>query len=309
MQAEFEDMRMQDTVAAGFQVLQSDWNHRSEFVNVEEQKNNSIGAQLRSLKIEIVLLQSSLSALNGEFVQIKANLSNLSEEGTNSQGDVHSTQATMVSLKADTSALKGDTHILKSKVVANTVMTVAVQSQVNNVLETYLNIAHEHKTLKTDVVLLHSNLMAIKTDMASINKDFIGVKWELSSSIEHLTRMIMGREVGEVCTVDPEIHVKTDSDGEQVGMATAPPAVASTSNQKDMEKSLTDTELNTSEVTFKAGVMETYDRGEKAATKSPKIPHNSAGIELFNLTDSTIDNPATLQTQKTHDPNRIYGVQ
>ena len=184
MQAEFVDMRIQDTVATGFQILQSDWNHQSEFVNVEEQKNNSIGAQLRYLKIEIVLLQSSLSAFNGEFVQIKANLRNLSEKGTNSQGIVYSTKATMVSLKADTSALKGDTHILKSKVVANTIKTVAVQSEVNNVLETYLNIAHELKTLKTDAVLLHGNQMAIETDMASIKKDFIGVKLELSNSID-----------------------------------------------------------------------------------------------------------------------------
>ena len=79
--------------------------------------------------------------------------------------------------------------------------------------------------------------------------------------------------------------------------------MTSTSDQKEMEKSLTESEHNTSEVTFKVGVMETYDRGEKATTKSTKIPRNSARMELFYLTDSTIDHPDTLQTQKTHDPN------
>ena len=93
----------------------------------------------------------------------------------------------------------------------------------NNVLETYFEIAQELKTLKADIVLLNGNLMAIKSDMASVKKDFIDVKSELYcilNGIEHLTRTIMGREVGEVHTVDPDIHVKTDSDGE--GMATAP---------------------------------------------------------------------------------------
>ena len=82
-----------------------------------------------------------MSALNGEFVQMQADISNISEEATNSRSDLQSTKTNVVSMKADTTTLKGDTHILKSKIVANTVTTVAVQSQLNNMLETQLNIA------------------------------------------------------------------------------------------------------------------------------------------------------------------------
>ena len=154
-QAEFVDMRIQETVNAGFQVMQADWNRQStKFINVEEQlvslrvdvqKKQAIPAQLHALTNEFALLQSSMSALNGEFVQMQADISNISEEATNSRSDLQSTKANVVSMKADTTTLKGDTHILKSKIVANTVTTVAVQSQLNNMLETQLNIAHELK--------------------------------------------------------------------------------------------------------------------------------------------------------------------
>ena len=155
--------------------MQADWNCQfNKFINVEEllvslrvdvQKKQAIPAQLQAVKNEFVLLQSSMSALNSEFMQMKTDI--ISEEAMNSRSDLQSTKANVVSLKADTTTLKGDTHILKSKIVANTVTTVAVQSQLNNMLETELNIAHELKTLKTDMVLLHVNLMAIQSDMAS----------------------------------------------------------------------------------------------------------------------------------------------
>ena len=71
---------------------QADWNCQSnKFINVEEQlvslrvdvkKNQAIPAQLRALKNQFVLLQSSMSALNGEFVQMKTDISNISEEAT-----------------------------------------------------------------------------------------------------------------------------------------------------------------------------------------------------------------------------------
>ena len=49
--------------------------------------------------------------------------------------------------------------------------------------------------------------------------------------------------------------------------------------------------------------MDTYDRASKDKTNSPKIPHKSARMELFNLTDSNIDDIDTQDTQETQDPN------
>ena len=313
-QAEFVDMRIQETVNAGFQVMQADWNRQStKFINVEEQlvslrvdvqKNQAIPSQLRALTNEFALLQSSMSALNGEFVQMQADISNISEEATNSRSDLQSTKANVVSMKADTTTLKGDTHILKSKIVANTVTTVAVQSQLNNMLETQLNIAHELKTLKTDMVLLHGNLMALQSDMASVKKEVVSSKSELScisNGIEHLTRLITGGQVGQVMRLDPDIHVKSDSDVEGGAQVTAPPpAVASTSGQQEMDRSVTESELNNSEVTFKPTDMQTYERAGKPDL--PKSPRKSARTSLFNLTDSNIEED-TQDTQETQDPN------
>ena len=271
--AEFIDMRIQDTVAAGFQVMQSDWKRQGEkFKNVEEQivsmrvdvqKNNAIPAQVRSLKNEFGLLQSSLSTIKNEVIQIKSDLSSLCEEGTNTRADIQTTKSTVVSLKGDTGELKADTHTLKSKVVANTVTTVAVQSQVSNVLENNLNIGHELKTLKTDVVLLHGNLITIKTDVAAVKKDLVGIKSNLtciSTSIDNLSRMIVGRQLGELSMAqgDSNVHVKTDSEGDDVAVGVQSETVASTSRQEG-----TDSDLNTSEVTFKPGSMITYERTEK----------------------------------------------
>ena len=136
--------------------------------------------------------------------------------------------------------------------------------------------------------------------MASVKEDIIAVKSQLScisNGIEHLTLSRMGRQVGEVCPVDPDIHVKTDSDGEDVSVAPATTAAAASSDPKQLDKSVTDSELNTSEVTFKAGVMETYDSASKDKTNSPKTPRKSARMDLFNLTDSNIDDIATQETQ------------
>ena len=155
-----------------------------------------------------------MSALTGEFVQMKAKISIISEEATNSRSDVQSTKSNVVLLKADTTTLKGDTHILKSKIV------------------------------------LHGNLIAIQSDMVSVKNDVISAKSELScisNGIEHLTHLIRGRQVGEVTTLDPDIHVKSDSDVEGAAEVTAPPpAVACTSSQQVMDQSVTESELNTS---------------------------------------------------------------
>ena len=152
-QAEFIDLRIQDTVTAGFQVFQSEWEEQSKkFDRVEEQivsmrvdvqKVQPIPAELRKLKNQIELVQSAFSSLNAAYLQIQSDVSCISENDAQTRADVQATKATVLSVKADATVLKGDTHTLKSKVVANTVTTVAVQSQVNNVLETDLNISHE----------------------------------------------------------------------------------------------------------------------------------------------------------------------
>ena len=96
--------------------------------------------------------------------------------------------------------------------------------------------------------------------------------------------------VGEVTTLDPDIHVKSDSDVEGTAEVTAPPpAVASTSGQQEMDRSVTESKLNTSEVTFKAGDMQTYVPAAKP--DSPKTPRKSSRTSLFNLTDSNIEYP------------------
>ena len=109
--------------------------------------------------------------------------------------------------------------------------------------------------------------------------------------------------MGQVTTLDPDIHVKSDSDIEGAAEVNAPPpAVASTSGQQEMDWLVTESELNTSEVTFKAGAMQTYECAAKP--DSPKTPCKSARTNLFNLTDSNIEYPDTQpDTQETHDPN------
>ena len=49
--------------------------------------------------------------------------------------------------------------------------------------------------------------------------------------------------------------------------------------------------------------METYDRASKDKTNSPKLLCKSARMELFNLTDSNIDDTDTQDTQEMQDPN------
>ena len=144
-QAEFIELRIQDTVTAGFQVFQSEWEEQSKkFNRVEEQivsmrvdvqKVQPIPAELRKLKNQIELVQSAFSSLNAAYLQIQSDVSCISENDAQTRADVQATKATVLSVKADATVLKADTHTLKSKVVANTVTTVDVQSQVNNVLE------------------------------------------------------------------------------------------------------------------------------------------------------------------------------
>ena len=159
------------------------------------------------------------------------------------------------------------------------------------------------------MVLLHGNLMAPQSDMASVKKEVVSSKSELScisNGMEHLTRLITGRQVGQVMRLDPDIHVKSDSDVEGAAQVTAPPpAVASTSGQQEMDRLVTESELNNSKVTFKPTDMQTYERAGKPDL--PKSPCNSARTGLFNLTDSNMEDPDTQEdtqeTQETQDPN------
>ena len=102
-------------------------------MRVDVQKVQPIPAELRKLKNQIELVQSAFSSLNAASLQIQSDVSCISENDAQTRADVQATKATVLSVKADATVLKGDTHTLKSKVVANTVTTVAVQSQVNNV--------------------------------------------------------------------------------------------------------------------------------------------------------------------------------
>ena len=69
-----------------------------------------------------------------------------------------------------------------------------------------------------------------------------------------------------------------------------------------MDQSVTESELNTSEVTFKAGDMRTYVHAAKP--DSPKTPRKSSCTSLFNLTNSNIEYPDTqTDTQETQDPD------
>ena len=71
--------------------------------------------------------------------------------------------------------------------------------------------------------------MAIQSDMASVKKDVFSAKSELScisNLIVRSTHLVRGRQVGEVTTLDPDIHVKSDSDVEGAAEVTAPPPAA-----------------------------------------------------------------------------------
>ena len=129
-------MRIQDTVTAGFQVFQSEWEEQSKkFDRVEEQivsmrvdvqKVQPIPAELRKLKNQIELVQSAFSSLNAAYLQIQ------SENDAQTRADIQATKATVLSVKADATVLKGDTHTLKSKVVANTVTTISGEQCLGN---------------------------------------------------------------------------------------------------------------------------------------------------------------------------------
>ena len=322
-QAEFIDLRIQDTVTAGFQVFQSEWEEQSKkFDRVEEQivsmrvdvqKVQPIPAELRKLKNQIELVQSAFSSLNAAYLQIQSDVSCISENDAQTRADVQATKATVLSVKADATVLKGDTHTLKSKVVANTVTTVAVQSQVNNVLETDLNISHEIRILKGDVVQLHGNLITVKSDMAAMRTDVVSMKAQVASianGIEQLTRSLLARPLGEIQMLPQNVDVKSDSDQDR---PTTPAAVPSTSSKDtgacaspsgQLDAAATDSDFNLSEVTFKKADMLTYEHQDKTAVQSPRTPTRKTRIKLF---DSNTSLEEIADSQQTQDPTNFVG--
>ena len=322
-QAEFIDLRIQDTVTAGFQVFQSEWEEQSKkFDRVEEeivsmrvdvQKVQPIPAELRKLKNQIELVQSAFSSLNAAYLQIQSDVSCISENDAQTRADVQATKATVLSVKADATVLKGDTHTLKSKVVANTVTTVAVQSQVNNVLETDLNISHEIRILKGDVVQLHGNLITVKSDMAAMRTDVVSMKAQVASianGIEQLTRSLLARPLGEIQMLPQNVDVKSDSDQDR---PTTPAAVPSTSSKDtgacaspsgQLDAAATDSDFNLSEVTFKKADMLTYEHQDKPAVQSPWTPTRKTRIKLFD-SNTTLEEIA--DSQETQDPTKFVG--
>ena len=322
-QAEFIDLRIQDTVTAGFQVFQSEWEEQSKkFDRVEEQivsmrvdvqKVQPIPAELRKLKNQIELVQSAFSSLNAAYLQIQSDVSCISENDAQTRADVQATKATVLSVKADATVLKGDTHTLKSKVVANTVTTVAVQSQVNNVLETDLNISHEIRILKGDVVQLHGNLITVKSDMAAMRTDVVSMKAQVASianGIEQLTRSLLARPLGEIQMLPQNVDVKSDSDQDR---PTTPAAVPSTSSKDtgacaspsgQLDAAATDSDFNLSEVTFKKADMLTYEHQDKMAVQSPRTPTRKTRIKLF---DSNTSLEEIADSQQTQDPTNFVG--
>ena len=202
-------------------------------MRVDVQKVQPIPAELRKLKNQIELVQSAFSSLNAAYLQIQSDVSCISENDAQTRADVQAIKATVLSVKADATVLKGDTHTLKSKVVANTVTTVAVQSQVNNVLETDLNISHEIRILKGDVVQLHGNLITVKSDMAAMRTDVVSMKAQVASianGIEQLTQSLLARPLGEIQMLPQNVDVDVKSDSDQ-DRPTTPAAVPSTSSK------------------------------------------------------------------------------
>ena len=322
-QVEFIDLRIQDTVTAGFQVFQSEWEEQSKkFDRVEEQivsmrvdvqKVQPIPAELRKLKNQIELVQSAFSSLNAAYLQIQSDVSCISENDAQTRADVQATKATVLSVKADATVLKGDTHTLKSKVVSNTVTTVAVQSQVNNVLETDLNISHEIRILKGDVVQLHGNLITVKSDMAAMRTDVVSMKAQVASianGIEQLTQSLLARPLGEIQMLPQNVDVKSDSDQDR---PTTPAAVPSTSSKDtgacaspsgQLDAAATDSDFNLSEVTFKKADMLTYEHQDKTAVQSPRTPTRKTRIKLF---DSNTSLEEIADSQQTQDPTNFVG--
>ena len=322
-QEEFIDLRIQDTVTAGFQVYQSEWEEQSKKIDrveeqivsmrVDVQKVQPIPAELRKLKNQIELVQSAFSSLNAAYLQIQSDVSCISENDAQTRADVQATKATVLSVKADATVLKGDTHTLKSKVVANTVTTVAVQSQVNNVLETDLNISHEIRILKGDVVQLHGNLITVKSDMAAMRTDVVSMKAQVASianGIEQLTRSLLARPLGEIQMLPQNVDVKSDSDQDR---PTTPAAVPSTSSKDtgacaspsgQLDAAATDSDFNLSEVTFKKADMLTYEHQDKTAVQSPRTPTRKTRIKLF---DSNTSLEEIADSQQTQDPTNFVG--
>ena len=240
-------------------------------------------------------------------------MSCISENDAQTRADVQATKATVLSVKADATVLKGDTHTLKSKVVANTVTTVAVQSQVNNVLKTDLNISHEIRILKGDVVQLHGNLITVKSDMAAMRTDVVSMKAQVASianGIEHLTLTLLARPLGEIRMLPQNVDVKSDSDQDR---PTTPAAVPSTSSKDtgscaspsgQLDAAATDSDLNLSEVTFKKADMRTYEHQDKPALQSPRTPTRKKRIKLFD-SNTTLEEIA--DSQETQDPTKFVG--
>ena len=282
-------------------------------MRVDVQKVQPIPAELRKLKNQIELVQSAFSSLNAAYLQIQSDVSCISENDAQTRADVQATKATVLSVKADATVLKGDTHTLKSKVVANTVTTVAVQSQVNNVLETDLNISHEIRILKGDVVQLHGNLITVKSDMAAMRTDVVSMKAQVASianGIEQLTRSLLARPLGEIQMLPQNVDVKSDSDQDR---PTTPAAVPSTSSKDtgacaspsgQLDAAATDSDFNLSEVTFKKADMLTYEHQDKTAVQSPRTPTRKTRIKLF---DSNTSLEEIADSQQTQDPTNFVG--
>ena len=281
-------------------------------MRIDVQNNHPIPAELCELRNEMEVLKSTLSSLNNAFLKIQSDVGSISEEGAQSRGVVQATKSTIL---ADTTVLKGDTHTLKSKVVTNTVTTVGVQSQVNNVLETDLNISHELRILKGDVVQLHGNLITEKSDIASIRNDVLGMKAQVSSvaaAIEQLSCSLIGRHLGDLQLMPGNLEVKSNSDQ---GHPTTP-AVSSTSCRKNTsptdypsqhsDTGGTESQLNSSDVTIKHTEMVTYERTRnvKEALNSPRAAKKPNPMKLFDLKDTTLED-LHMDSQETQDPTNF----
>ena len=125
-------------------------------------------------------------------------------------------------------------------------------------LETDLNISHEIRSLKGDVVQLHGNLITVKSDMAAMRTDVVSMKAQVASianGIEQLTRSLLARPLGEIQMLPQNVDVKSDSDQDR---PTTPAAVPSTSSKDtgacaspsgQLDAAATDSDMNLSEVT------------------------------------------------------------
>ena len=185
----------------------------------------------------------------------------------------------------------------------------------NNVLETDLNISHEIRILKGDVVQLHGNLITVKSDMAAMRTDVVSMKAQVASianGIEQLTRSLLARPLGEIQMLPQNVDVDVKSDSDQ-DRPTTPAAVPSTSSKDtgacaspsgQLDAAATDSNLNLSEVTFKKADMLTYEHQDKPAVQSPRTPTRKTRIKLFD-SNTTLEEIA--DSQETQDPTKFVG--